>query len=166
MAEQETSPTDVPEVRKTVTVPLSVDEAFAIFVERPIEWWPERHVFVEDRQAITIEPRVGGSYYERGADGTEATWGKIVEWDPPKRLVLTWRVGPNWRPIFDDERASLIEVEFTELSPGTTEVALTHAQLHRHGEMAELIHRALAGPSPGETLAKYAEMVARHTAAA
>jgi uncharacterized protein YndB with AHSA1/START domain len=152
----------VPDVRKSIVVAATIDDAFAIFAERPIEWWPEKHVFVENRQSITIEPRVGGRYYERGADGKEITWGTVAEWDPPNRIVLTWRVGPGWQPIFDDDAASFIEVEFRALGRTTTEVALTHAQLHRHGAIAEGIHAALDGPSPGETLAKYGETVRRH----
>ncbi len=152
---------EVPNVAKTVTVPVPVDEAFDTFVQRPLEWWPPAHVFVRDRQSITIEPRAGGRYYERGADGTEVAWGTVVEWRRPYRLVLTWRVGPNWQPVFDDERASLIRVDFTAMGPSRTLVTLTHAELHRHGEIAPAIHRALDGPSPGETLARFAEVIGR-----
>lgn len=156
----------ISDVRKTVIVAAPIDKAFAIFAERPIEWWPERHVFVRDRQSITIEPTTGGRYYERGADGTEIAWGTVVEWVPPKRIVLTWRVGPGWQPIFDDERASFIEVDFEPAGPGTTLVALTHSGLHRHGDIAASIHAALDGPEPGETLAKYRDVVARQAQAA
>lgn len=151
----------VPDVSKSVTVQASPEQAFKIFTERPLEWWPESHVFVTNRESITFEGRVGGRYFERGADGEEIAWGVITEWEPGKRLVMTWRVGPNWRPIFDDEKASFIEVDFTPQGEDT-EVRLTHAQLHRHGEIAPFIHAALDGPSPGETLEKFAKVVAKH----
>lgn len=153
---------ELPDVRKTVTVDAPVDDAFAIFAKRPIEWWPPTHVFVTDRQSITIEPRAGGRYFERGGDGREVAWGTVVEWDPPHHIVLTWRVGPGWQPIFDDERASFIEVNFRPVAESVTEVSLTHRDLHRHGEIAGFIHAALEGPSPGETLQRYAEVVAKH----
>jgi heme-degrading monooxygenase HmoA/uncharacterized protein YndB with AHSA1/START domain len=155
----------VPDVRKKVVVEVPIERAFAIFADYPLEWFPEKHVFVENRVSLVIEPRVGGRYYERGADGTEIAWGTVVAWDPPKRIVLTWRVGPGWQPIYDDEKASFIEVDFEALGPGRTQVALTHAQLHRHGEIAAGIHAALAGPDPGETLAKYRDVVVRRAAA-
>lgn len=154
------SPT-VPDVRKSVTVDAPVDRAFAVFVERPIEWWPADHVFVADRRSITIEPRAGGRYYETGADGTEIAWGTIVEFDAPRRIAMTWRVGAGWQPVPDDEAASVIEVEFAAVGPDRTEVSLTHAQLHRHGPAAARIHAALDGPSPGDTLAQFAAVVAR-----
>ncbi|MCU1470906.1 MAG: Antibiotic biosynthesis monooxygenase [Glaciihabitans sp.] len=161
-----TEPQNIPDVRKTVVVGAPVGQAFAIFAERPTEWWPDRHVFVENRQSLTIEPRVGGRYYERDVDGTEIDWGTVVEWAPPNRIVLTWRVGPGWQPIFDDERASFIEVDFESAGEAKTTVALTHSAIHRHGDIAAGIHAALDGPSPGDTLAKYLEVVTRHTAPA
>jgi uncharacterized protein YndB with AHSA1/START domain/quinol monooxygenase YgiN len=153
----------VPDVRKSVTVPVSPERAFAIFAQYPLEWFPERHVFVKDRQALTIEPHVGGRYYERGADGTEIAWGTVVAWEPDKRIVLTWRVGPGWQPIFDDETASFIEVDFVPAGPQQTVVSLTHSGLERHGQIAPMIRAALDGPDPGETLAKYSSVVARRS---
>ncbi len=65
-----------------------------------------------------------------------------------------WRVGPNWRPVLDDEHASRIAVEFTSAGAGVTEVALTYSELERHGEFAETLRGALASSSPGESLEK------------
>jgi uncharacterized protein YndB with AHSA1/START domain len=156
-----TTPADVPDVRRSVRVPVSVDEAFRVFVERPIEWLPAEHTFIPQPQRIAFEPRVGGRFYERGADGTEISRGTIVEWAPPARLAVTWRIGPGWRPVFDDEQASRIEVEFIPVAPETTEVALTYTQLFRHGEVAGFIWSAVAAANPGETLRRYADVVAR-----
>lgn len=166
MAEQTPpAPGDIPDVRKTVTVQASIEQAFEIFATKPLEWWPHDHVFVKDRVAIEIEPAVGGRYFETGADGEQIAWGVIREWDVPNRIVMTWRVGPGWQPIYEDDAASFIEVDFTAVGPDTTEVALTHAQLHRHGELGRQIFAALSGPSPGDTLAQYAKVVANHVPA-
>jgi uncharacterized protein YndB with AHSA1/START domain len=153
---------NVPDVRKSVRVPASVDEAFRVFTQRPIEWLPPGHTFIRNPQSVTMEPRAGGRFYERGADGTEITRGTIMEWAPPGRLVVTWRIGPGWQPVFDDEQASRIEVEFAAAGPDVTEVALTYTQLYRHGEIAEAIRSAIAAPGPGESLERYVETVKRH----
>ncbi|MGF7236815.1 MAG: SRPBCC domain-containing protein [Frankia sp.] len=171
MLEKDSTHPAVPDISTSVTVAVPVavpvTEAFRIFAERAIEWLPAGHRFLRDPRSITMEPAVGGRFYERGADGTEITRGTIVEWAPPHRLVMTWRVGPHWQPIFDDEKASLVEIQFTPAGPGTTGVVLTHTQLHRHGDFAATISSAIGdpGPGPGETLQRYTETVARHTSA-
>lgn len=151
-----------PDVRKTIRVPVPVADAFEVFIARPIEWIPPGHSFLRGPLAIAFEQHVGGRFYERAGDGTEVTRGTILEWSPPDRLVMTWRVGPNWRPVLDDERASRITIEFNRAGLDATEVVLTHTQLYRHGAMADTIQAALAGEGPGVTLQHYAGAVARY----
>jgi uncharacterized protein YndB with AHSA1/START domain len=150
-----------PDVSKSVTVQVPVETAFRIFTERPADWLPPGHAFLPEPRTITIDPYAGGLFAERGPGGAEAVHGTVVEWAPPHRLVMTWRMGPNWRPTPDDTMASRIELAFTPAGPGATEVVLTHAGLDRHGDLAPRLHAALDGPSPGETLGNYATTVAR-----
>ena len=154
------------DVRKSVTVPVPAAEAFRIYSERPAEWLPAEHTFIRNPQSISMESWTGGRFYERGADGAEVTRGTIVEWAPPGRLAVTWRIGPNWQPIFDDEHASVIVVEFNPAGPDATEVAATYTHLDRHGEMAGFLRAAIDNPGSGDTLQRYAEVVARHAAKA
>jgi uncharacterized protein YndB with AHSA1/START domain len=150
--------------RRSVTVPVSPAEAFRIYTQCPAEWLPPEHTFLRNPQSITMEPRAGGRFYERGADGTEISRGTITEWAPPGRLAVTWRIGPGWRPIFDDEHASVIVVEFSPAGAEATEVTLTYTHLDRHGEMAGVIRSAINHQGPGDTLHRYADAVTRHTA--
>jgi uncharacterized protein YndB with AHSA1/START domain len=148
--------------RRSVIVPVAPAEAFRIYAERPAEWLPPGHTFIREPQSVVIEPRVGGRFYERGADGAEVTRGTITEWAPPGRLAVTWRVGPGWQPVPDDERASVIVVEFTPAGPAATEVTATYTRLERHGAMAGALRAAVADPGPGDSLRRYADVVARH----
>ncbi|MFD5232859.1 SRPBCC family protein [Streptomyces qaidamensis] len=150
----------IPDVRKSVTVAATPGHCFAVFTERPADWWPPSHVLLtKERVGLAFEPGVGGHYYEWDADGTRIDWGRILEWEPGRRLVMTWRVDGNWRSVPDDERASRIEVEFVPVDENRTRVELAHVDLHRHGDGAERIFRALDGPSPGETLERFARVV-------
>ncbi|WP_354643059.1 SRPBCC family protein [Kitasatospora camelliae] len=153
---------EIPDVRKSVTVPASVEHCFQVFTEDPKQWWPPSHILVKkERAGLAFEPRVGGRYYEWDVEGTEIAWGKVLTWEPPHRLSMTWRIDGNWQSITDDERASEIEVEFTAVDATTTKVELAHVKLHKHGEGAERIHKALDGPSPGETLELFAKAIER-----
>jgi uncharacterized protein YndB with AHSA1/START domain len=157
------APNDEPDARKSVTVPVPPGVAFRIYTERPGEWLPPEHTFIPQPQSVAMEPRAGGRFYERGADGSEITRGTITEWDPPRRLAVTWRIGPGWRPVLDDSRASIIVAEFSPAGADATEVALTYTHLERHGEMAAVIRSAIESPGPS-TLDRYADVVRRHAA--
>jgi uncharacterized protein YndB with AHSA1/START domain len=150
--------------RVSVIVQATPAEAFLIYTERQIEWQPPAHLTVKDPHAVTMEPQVGGRFYERGADGTEVVRGTITEWAPPGRVAVTWRIGPGWQPAPDDENASVIVVEFNPVGPDSTEVVFTYTHLERHGEMAPMLRAAIANPGPGSAVERYAETVKRHAA--
>lgn len=156
----------VPDVGKTITVAAPIDTAFRVYTEQPIDWVPPGHAFTGDARAMVMQPWAGGRFYECGADGAEITRGTIVEWSPPRRLVVTWRVGPGWRPLADDEQACRIVVEFLPAGADVTELALTYTQLERAGDFAGQLRAAVVGDGgPGETLQRYADLVARQAAA-
>jgi uncharacterized protein YndB with AHSA1/START domain len=150
----------IPDVRKSVTVAATPEHCFAVFTERPADWWPPSHVLLKkERAGLAFEPGVGGHYYEWDVEGNRIDWGKVLEWEPGRRLVMTWRIDANWQSIPDDERASRIEVDFTRVDDTHTRVELAHVALERHGEGADRIFRALDGPSPGETLELFAKAI-------
>ena len=159
-AEPDADAASVPPVRKHVTVPVRAERAFEIFADRPLGWWPANHKLVPGRRIrIEFERRPGGRWYEEDADGVVADWGRVLAWEPPVRIALSWRIDGRWRPIEDDERASEIVVSFTPDGPHRCVVELSHEKLHKHGEWAASMRAALDGPSPGETLAKFAALV-------
>jgi len=155
------------DVTKSVIVPVAVDEAFRLFTEQPAQWLPAAHTFIRDPVLIAMEPWAGGRFYERGTDGTEITRGTILDWAPPARLVVTWRIGTDWRPVFDDEQASRIRAEFRPAgaagsgAAGSTEVVLTYTELDRHGTFATQLRAAIEAGDPGESLQNYADLAAR-----
>lgn len=42
--------------------------------------------------AVEIEPREGGRFLLRTPDGRDHITGRVVEWNPPRRLSVTWKV--------------------------------------------------------------------------
>ncbi len=51
--------------------------------------------------AIEIEPRKSGRFLLRTPDGREHITGRVIEWDPPRRLSVTWSVEsmPEFRQL-------------------------------------------------------------------
>lgn len=149
----------IPDVRKSVTVAVTPEDAFKVFVERPQDWFPPHHILLKTpRTGLAFDREAGGRYYEWDADGNEMTWGTIREYVPGERLILTWRIDARWQPLFDDENCGLIEVYFTPTDEGHTLVELAHTQIWRVGEGAENMFKALDGPSPGDTLERYEKL--------
>jgi uncharacterized protein YndB with AHSA1/START domain len=121
-------------VRKSIVVPATVDEAFAVFTERLGDFKPPEHNLLAAPIAETVlEPWVGGHIVDRGTDGTECRWARILAYNPPERLVFSWDISPEWRIESDPARTSEVEVRFVAESSDSTRVDLEHRHLDRHG---------------------------------
>jgi len=113
-----------------------------------------------------LEPFVGGRWFERTADGTETDWGRVLVWEPPHRLVLTWQISPGWSYEPGPVLASEIEVRFTAESGGRTRVDFEHRHLERYADQAERMRAVLDRPDGAAgVLTAYATAM-RHAAAA
>jgi uncharacterized protein YndB with AHSA1/START domain len=80
-----------------------------------------------------LEPHVGGRIVDRGQDGTECAWARILAFDPPNRLVFSWDIGPTWKVEEDPANTSEVEIRFIADGPARTRVELEHRHLDRHG---------------------------------
>src|SRR2546429_9443801 len=105
-------------VRKTITVRASQERAFTVFTEQFGTWWPTSHHIGEaDLADAIIEPSAGGRYYERGVDGSECDWGRVLAYDLPDRLVLSWHPPGDWKYDPDPAKCSEIQVRFIAPPP-------------------------------------------------
>ncbi|MPZ14974.1 MAG: ATPase [Chloroflexi bacterium] len=124
-------------VRKSVLVNAPQAHAFAVFTEQHGAWWPlnTNHIGADPAQTAIIEPRVGGRWFERSSDGVECDWGRVLAWEPPHRIVLSWDIGADWQ--YDPTLGTEVEVRFISDGPDTTRVELEHRRLERYGAQAE-----------------------------
>ena len=121
-------------VRRQIVVAASVDRAFSVFTERLGDFKPAEHNLLAAPIAETVfEPRVGGHIYDRGTDGSECRWARVLVYEPPHRLVFSWDIGPTWQLESDPENASEVELRFIEETEGRTRVELEHRNIDRHG---------------------------------
>jgi hypothetical protein len=133
--DQMTAPADaeaIAPVRKSIRVRASQARAFEVFTEGLDRWWPRKaSIGAAPMKSVTIEPRLGGRWYETGEDGSQCDVGKIQVWDPPNRFVVSWDLNSRWQP--DPAAGSEVEVRFTAEGPGMTLVELEHRQFERMG---------------------------------
>ena len=119
-------------IRKEVEVNAPIDRAFAVFASRMGDWWHKEHSIARgtSQKDVVIEPRAGGRWYEVGADGSEHQWGRVLTYDPPRRLVLAWQLTRDF--VYDPNFETTVEVNFEERD-GTTLVRFEHRDLERMG---------------------------------
>jgi uncharacterized protein YndB with AHSA1/START domain len=122
-------------VRAQVVVEAPLERAFSVFTEGFGRFKPPEHNLLPVEIAETIfEPRVGGHLYDRGVDGSECRWARVLVYEPPYRVVLSWDISPRWQLETDPEKTSEWEVRFVAETPERTRVELEHRNLERHGE--------------------------------
>jgi uncharacterized protein YndB with AHSA1/START domain len=121
-------------IRTSIVVDASLDRAFAVFVEDFGRIKPREHNMLGvDIAESVFEPRAGGHIYDRGVDGSECRWARVLAYEPPDRLVFTWDISPHWQLETDPGKASEVEVRFIPETAGRTRVELEHRNLDRHG---------------------------------
>ena len=139
-------------VRKSVTVNAPIAHVFRTFTERQNDWWPRAHHIGKCEQfTATLEARAGGRWFERGDDGSECDWGRVLVWQPPTRVVLQWSIGGDWR--YDPDLKTEVDVRFVAETKERTRVDLEHRGLELYGDQAETMRNIFDSPTAwAETL--------------
>jgi uncharacterized protein YndB with AHSA1/START domain len=135
-------------VHKSITVAAPQQRAFDVFTAGMSDWWilESHHIGEVVPDAVVMEPRAGGRWFERAPDGTECDWGRVLDWEPPARVRLAWHLDADWKYDPDPARATQIEVQFLAEGPGSTRVDLVHSGLEIHGERAREVYEAIDSP--------------------
>jgi uncharacterized protein YndB with AHSA1/START domain len=122
-------------VRTQIVVDVPIERAFSVFTEEFDSIKPREHNMLAVEIAETVfEPREGGRIYDRGVDGSECQWARVLAFEPPDRLVFSWDISPQWQIETDPGKTSEVEVRFVSETGERTRVELEHRNLDRHGE--------------------------------
>jgi uncharacterized protein YndB with AHSA1/START domain len=149
-------------VRTSIVVDATPERAFTVFTAEMGTWWPpEHHLLEADLSETVFEPRVGGRIYDKGVDGSDCTWARVLAYEPPDRVVFSWDIGLDWTIETDHARTSEVELRFVPDGPERTRVELEHRHLERHGEGWEAMRDAVGSPDGwGVGMRRFAAYVA------
>jgi uncharacterized protein YndB with AHSA1/START domain len=130
---------EIEPIRRSVSVQCSIERAFRVFTEKIGTWWPlETHSVAVDQElgqkaeTLTVDTREGGCIEEVLEDGSTRSWGEVVAWEPPRRVLFAWK--PNDLPTPPTE----VEVRFKPQSGGTL-LDLEHRGWGRLGDASDEI---------------------------
>jgi uncharacterized protein YndB with AHSA1/START domain len=133
-------------ITRSVVVNVELEKAFATFTDRLGEFKPPEHNLLAVPIAETVfEPRVGGHIVDRGTDGSECRWARVLAFDPPQRVVFSWDIGPTWQVETDPDKTSEVEVRFIAEPGDRTRVELEHRHLDRHGPGWQAVRDGIGG---------------------
>jgi uncharacterized protein YndB with AHSA1/START domain len=141
-----TTDTSATSIQTDVQIDLPIERAFQVFTEEFDRIKPREHnMLAVDIEETVLEPRVGGHIYDRGVDGSECRWARVLAYEPPERLVFSWDISPQWQLETDLDRASEVVVRFIAETADRTRVELEHRHLNRHLHGWEALREAVAG---------------------
>jgi uncharacterized protein YndB with AHSA1/START domain len=148
--------------RSAIVVDAPIERAFRVFTQEFDRVKPREHnILGVDIAETVFEPRVGGRLYDRGVDGSESHWGRVLAFEPPNRVVFSWDINPQWQLESDLERTSEVEVRFIAESPDRTRVELEHRNLDRHGDGWEGVREGVGGEGGWPLyLRRFADLIA------
>ncbi len=127
-----TSTAPIPPITGTITVSIPIQQAFEIFTGSVDTWWPHQyHIGQAEVAEVVLESCEGGRWYERGVDGSECDWGRVLAWEPPERVVFSWQINGMWQFDPDPAHASEIETRFRAVGPEQTVVEVEHRYFER-----------------------------------
>ena len=133
-------------IRMSITVDAPLERAFKVFTEDFDRIKPREHnLLAADIAETVFERHTGGHIYDRGVDGSECHWARVLAYEPPDRVVFSWDISPRWQLEADLDKASEVEVRFTAEGAERTRVDLEHRHLDRHGDGWESARDGVAG---------------------
>jgi uncharacterized protein YndB with AHSA1/START domain len=149
-------------VRHSIVVEAPVERAFSVFTDDFGSFKPREHNLLPvDIDETVFETHVGGNIYDRGVDGSECRWARVLAYEPPDRVVFSWDISPQWQVETDPDRTSEVEVRFIAEAAERTRVELEHRNLDRHGDGWEGVREGVGGDGGWPLyLNRFAEQVA------
>ena len=126
----------LPPIRRNVTVSWDQAAAFRRFTEQFAGWWPFRTHSIGGKcvKRLVFECRAGGLIFEEHVDGRRFQWGRVLEFDAPRRVKFTWH------PSRDAATAQEVELSFVPDGNGTR-VELVSDKWENWGKHAERARR-------------------------
>ena len=150
-------------IRHEIVVQAPIARAFSVFTDDFGSWWPaDHHILEADLAEMVFEPRAGGAVYDRGVDGSECHWARVLAYEPPDRVLISWDINPQWQIETDPAKTSEVEVRFIAEAPERTRVELEHRNLDRHGDGWEAVREGVDGTAGWPLyLHRFADVLAR-----
>ena len=124
--------TDGSRVLVAVRVPTTPARAFTAFTDEIGQWWRPHQLFQftpgRTDGTLAFEPGPDGRLVATYPDGDAFVVGDVQVWEPPHRLVLSWRQAG----LAPDQETEL-HVRFDAVEPSAGDTAATRVVVEHYG---------------------------------
>ena len=101
-----------------VDVAAPIEHAFAVFTDLGRWWDDDKHILAAPLAEMVSNPASVDDIIDRGVDGSECRWARVLAYDPPRRLCFSWDINTSWQLETDPTKCSEVDITFVETSPG------------------------------------------------
>jgi len=85
-------------IRHEIVVDAPIEREFSVFTAGFGSFKPPEHNLLGVEIAETVfEPHVGGHVFDRGIDGSVCRWARVLAYEPPDRVLISWDISPQWQ---------------------------------------------------------------------
>lgn len=143
------------ESSKSITAEIHVtgssNTVFKNFIDNFSAWWPAAYTWSgsTNLKKITLGLKVGEWAVEKSHNGFIVTWAQTLSITPGEKFILAWHIGPNRDPQPNSQQASMVDIEFSQITQNSVTVSLTHHHLEHNGQGYELYRESLANEDYG-----------------
>jgi uncharacterized protein YndB with AHSA1/START domain len=123
--------TDASRVLVALRVPVPAARAFSAFTDQIGDWWKPNGLFQlgDGRDGtLAFEPGPEGRLVETYADGSSFVVGHVLTWEPPRRLVLSWR-----QASFAPDQETELHVRFDDVDDPAAAAVQTRVVVEHFG---------------------------------
>ena len=123
-------------VQRSIVVDAPQGLCFETFCDMT-SWWPlATHTIGEKpARAQILEKHTGGRWYDVDMNGKETDIGRVLAYEPPSRLLLSWTISCIF--TIDPSTTTEVEVRFVAESPKRTRIELEHRGFEIFGDGAD-----------------------------
>ncbi len=140
-------------IKQSIVVEAPIERAFKVFTEDFGSFKPREHNLLSVPIAETVfEPWIGGHVYDRGVDGSECRWARVLAFEPPNRVLLSWDISPRWQIETDPDKTSEWEVRFIAETPSRTGWSLSTVTSNVMAKVGKACAKALKAIRVGRSI--------------
>ncbi len=123
------------QIEQEITIEAAPARVFEALTNEVSAWWGAPYLISEEAKTLTLEPKIGGRFYEDWGDGAGALWGLVTSFKQNEWIEVSGSIGMS------GVVSGVVSFELQTQGNGTI-IKLSHRAM---GEVNERLQAGYAG---------------------